>query len=81
MEERGKDALWQVRSDPDVVHRGRRGRDRRGRRRAGGGVVKCCVDVVFACDGEALDCGYCVDHHPHLGTCPDGLPDPPEARP
>ncbi len=40
--------------------------------------MKCCVDVVTACDGEALDCGYCVDHHPHLGFCPDSLPDPPE---
>ncbi len=40
--------------------------------------MKCCVDVVLACDGLALDCGYCEAHHPHLGFCPDALPDPPE---
>ncbi len=43
--------------------------------------MKSCVDVVFACDGEALDCGYCTDHHPHLGFCPDSLLDPSEAGP
>ncbi len=43
--------------------------------------MKCAVDVVTACDGEALDCGFCVDHHPHLGFCPDSLPDPSEAGP
>ncbi len=35
--------------------------------------MKCAVDVVTACDGEALDCGYCVDHHPHLGPCPEAM--------
>ncbi len=42
--------------------------------------MKCVVDVVTACDREALDCGYCVDHHPHLGFCPDSLPEPSEAE-
>ncbi len=35
--------------------------------------MKCCVDVVTACDGEALECGYCADHHPHLGFCPEAM--------